>query len=104
MGTGGAAAADLYMEQARAYLSHSGVRPGEHSDVVWSFRDGALLATDTPAAVYHLELAKKAAHRALTAAPESPPQASRIVQQTPSRFSKTEEFQNRITRRPLRSR
>lgn len=34
----------------------------------------------------------------------SPPHASRIVRQTPSRFSSTAEFQNRITRSPRLSR
>ena len=59
------------MVDARNYLSRSGVRPGERSDVVWSFRDGQLVSSDSPAAVYHLELAKSSAHAALTMAPDS---------------------------------
>lgn len=69
--TGSAVPADLYMAAARRYLTRSGIRPGESSDVVWSFADGALVATDTPGAVYHLELAKQAAHQALALAPSS---------------------------------
>ena len=64
-------AADLHMSDARKYLSHSGVRPGERSDVVWSYSDGQLMFSDSPSAVYHLELAKSSAHSALAFAPDS---------------------------------
>ena len=64
-------AADLHMADARQYLSRSGVRPGERSDVVWGFDGDQLVYADAPAAVYHLELAKNSAHAALELAPGS---------------------------------
>ena len=77
----GAAPADLYMSDTRKYLTQSGIRAGERSDVVWSWVDGGLVANDTPAAIYHLELAKNSAHRALALDPASQ-EARALVTQT----------------------
>ncbi len=61
----GASPVDIYTRDARDYLTGVGLRGLAVSEVVWSWGDGALVAQDVPAQVYHLELAKKAAHEAM---------------------------------------
>lgn len=61
-------AADLYRDQAMAYLT-KGVASGAMSDVVWTLQDDKLVSMDVPAGTYGLELAKAAAHAAVEADP-----------------------------------
>lgn len=61
----------LYLADARRYLTGSGLGAGETSGVVWSWRDGKLVAADVPAEIYNFELAKAAAHAAVALDPAS---------------------------------
>ncbi len=62
---------ELFLSDAHRLLRANGVRDGDHSDVTWSLQDGQLVATDVPAGIYNLELAKKSAHAALSVDPGS---------------------------------
>ncbi|MEM7201605.1 MAG: HEAT repeat domain-containing protein [Planctomycetota bacterium] len=64
-GGSGSSAVVLYKEAAERFLSDSGVRGTDRSEVIWSWVDGALVAQDVPVAVYNFELAKKFAHAAV---------------------------------------
>src|SRR6185503_8320624 len=46
-------AADLFVEQSRSYL-RNGVSQGAQSDVIWSLKDGKLVAKDVPAQIYSI--------------------------------------------------
>lgn len=61
---------DLYLRQARGYLQ-GGVGVGDFSGVVWSLENDRLVATDVPALVYPVELAKAAATDAVMTDPAS---------------------------------
>ncbi len=69
--TPGASAIDLFMTAANSYLVGSGFGARAVSEVVWNLKDGALVATDVPAVVYHLELAKRDAHAAMALDPSN---------------------------------
>lgn len=58
-------AVDLYVAQSKNYL-RNGVGQGAHSDVIWSLKDGKLVAKDVAPQIYSMELAKVAAHEAVT--------------------------------------
>jgi HEAT repeat protein len=60
---------DLLLAQAQKYLNGE-VPAGGFSDVVWSLRDGRLVATDVPALIYPFELAKSCAADAVAIAPQ----------------------------------
>lgn len=64
----GANAIDLYLQEARRYLTH-GVDDSTRSDVSWNLVDGQLVATDTPALLQPFELAKDSALSALSLDP-----------------------------------
>lgn len=62
----GANPVDLYLADAHGYLAGKNISDRELSDVVWSLdKSGKLTATDIPAPIYALELAKKNAHAAM---------------------------------------
>lgn len=62
---------ELYLADARRYLSGAGLGSEGISGVVWSWREGKLIASDVPAAIYNFELAKAAAHAAVALDPAS---------------------------------
>lgn len=61
---------DLLLAQGREYLQGN-VPTGGHSEVVWSLDGDRLVATDVPAAIYPLELAKSCAADAAAIAPQN---------------------------------
>lgn len=67
----GSNAVEVFLKDAQAYLTGRGLRGLTPSEVVWTFEDGQLVAHDVPAEVFHLELAKKAAHTAMSMDPAS---------------------------------
>ncbi|MEC9049065.1 MAG: HEAT repeat domain-containing protein [Planctomycetota bacterium] len=69
MGAGGDAVS-MMLAQSRDYLKGN-VPVGGFSDVVWTLRDDALVATDVPAVLYAAELAKSVAADAVRLAPAS---------------------------------
>lgn len=72
MGVANANAVDIYLDDGRRLLSGAGVLPGDLSEVTWSLdKAGKLVASDVPANLYSLELAKNCAHEALVLDPAS---------------------------------
>ena len=69
MGYGGDAVT-MMLAQSQDYLQGN-VPAGGFSDVVWSLKDDALVATDVPAVLYAAELAKSVAADAVRIAPSS---------------------------------
>jgi HEAT repeat protein len=65
LGMAGVDPVKVGIDQAHAYLLSGGVRDGDYSEVVWSWKDGSLIYSDVPASLYHLELAKRRAHEAM---------------------------------------
>ncbi|MCA8940956.1 MAG: HEAT repeat domain-containing protein, partial [Planctomycetes bacterium] len=65
----GTNAVDIFLGDAQDYLTGVGLRGLTPSEVVWTFDDGQLVAHDVPSEVFHLELAKKAAHMAMSMDP-----------------------------------
>ncbi len=65
----GTDASELMANDAEAWLN-DGVRDGDYSQVVWSWTENGLKATDVPAPLYSLELAKQRAESALVLNPE----------------------------------
>jgi CheY-like chemotaxis protein len=63
--TRGTSAVELFQKDAEAYLSGVGVREGDRSEVVWTWKDGKLAHADVPASLYSFELAKAWAHDAV---------------------------------------
>ncbi len=74
-----ARAVDLYLTQARSYLT-SGIGAGAFSDVVWTLADDKLVARDVPALVYATELAKASALDGVKADPVSAEARSVLAQ------------------------
>ena len=69
LGAGGDAVT-MMLAQSQGYLQGN-VPAGGFSDVVWSLKDDALVATDVPAVLYAAELAKSVAADAVRIAPSS---------------------------------
>ena len=69
LGSGGDAVT-MMLAQSQDYLQGN-VPAGGFSDVVWSLKDDALVATDVPAVLYAAELAKSVAADAVRIAPAS---------------------------------
>lgn len=61
----GTSAVELFQRDAEAYLSGVGVREGDRSEVVWTWKDGKLAHADVPSSIYGFELAKAWAHDAV---------------------------------------
>ena len=71
LGVQGMSPVDLFLANARGYLTGRGVGSRQMSEVLWSLSDGQLTYADVPAQVYGLELGKKNAHEAVNLDPLS---------------------------------
>jgi CheY-like chemotaxis protein len=68
-----ASAHDLFVKKTNDYLAGSPevMEQGDLEEVVWSIKDGKLVGTPVPPALYPMEMAKEAAYQALALNPSS---------------------------------
>ena len=77
--TAGMSAVDLFQADAKRYLDSGNIRFGDVSDVIWTSKNGVLVAVDIPASVFNFELAKQAAHAAVALDPSDASAKSLLV-------------------------